>query len=232
MADDRTAQSLRRLREVWLKPRRVFRGLATEPIGAIDYLLGAAQGIVSWLALSRAESAGAASPVLEIIGRALAIGPVAGVLGLYLMAAIYSRLARRATANTPPDEMQEPDAARKVDSLRVQVFHVLAYSGVPLLVSLALWLLAALLAGEAVFLQTPRPDTETFLSILLRAQFCAHIGLIAWSLLLQVMGFSEVARLSVRRAFAVWLLGQVLVAFAVFVLAVIANGLLPAGSAQ
>ena len=43
----------------------------------MDYLLGAAQGIVSWLALSRAEAAGAASPVLEIIGKALLIGPVA-----------------------------------------------------------------------------------------------------------------------------------------------------------
>jgi hypothetical protein len=195
----------------------------------MDYLLGAAQGIVSWLALSRAESAGAASPVLEIIGKALLIGPVAGVLGLYLMAAVYSRLARRAAA-TLPDGMQKPAAASKADSLRVQVFHVLAYSGVPLVVSLALWLLAALIAGEAVFMQTPRPDTETFLIVLVRAQFCTHIGLIAWSLLLQVMGFSEVAQLSVRRAFAVWLVGQVLVACAVLVLAVIAEGLLPAGS--
>jgi len=231
MADDSTAPSLRRLRAVWLKPRRVFRELATEPIGAIDYLLGAAQGIVSWLALSRAESAGTASPVLEIIGKALAIGPVAGVLGLYLMAAVYSRLARRAGETTLRERMQPPEAASDTGSLRVQMFHVLAYSGVPLVVSLALWLLAALLAGDAVFMQTPRPDTETFLRILVRAQFCAHIGLIAWSLLLQVMGFSEVARLSVRRAFAVWLLGQVLVACAVLVLALIADGLLPTGPA-
>jgi hypothetical protein len=193
----------------------------------MDYLLGAAQGIVSWLALSRAESAGTTSSALDIIGVALAVGPVAGVLGLYLMAAVYSRLGRR--AGRPPAGTVLAEGSAAAASTRDQMFHVLAYSGVPLVVSLALWLLAALIAGATVFVETPRADLELFLAIVVRAQFCAHIALVAWSLLLQVMGFSEVARLTVRRAFGVWLLGQVLVACAVLVLAVIAEGLLPGG---
>jgi hypothetical protein len=186
----------------------VFRELATQPIGRIDYLLGAAQGIVSWLALSRAQSAGAGGSVMAILGKAILIGPIAGVLGLYLMAAIYTRLGNRAGGV----------------STRTQIFHVLAYSGVPMLASLGLWLIAALFAGEPTFIEPPRPDLEPFLALILEVQFIAHIVLIAWSLLLQVMGFSEVEGFAMRRAFGIWVLGQVLVALAMFLLAIVIYG--------
>jgi hypothetical protein len=193
------------LHDVWLKPRRVFRELAAQPIGAVDYLLGAAQGAVSWLALSRAEGAGATGSVEEILGKACIAGPIAGVVGLYLMAAVYTRLGRRAGGV----------------ATRAQVFHVLAYSGVPMVVSLGIWVLTALIVGEATFVETPHPAVEPFVALLLQVQFIAHAILIAWSFLLQVMGFSEVERLATRRAFGIWFLGQLLVALAMLVLAVL-----------
>jgi len=186
----------------------VFRELATQPIGRTDFLLGAAQGVVSWLALSRAQSAGAASSVAEILIKAILIGPIAGVLGLYLMAAVYVRLGKRAGGV----------------STRTQIFHVLAYSGVPMVASLGLWLLAALFAGESTFIESQRADLEPFLALIVDVQFIAHIVLIAWSLLLQVMGFSEVEGFAIRRAFGVWVLGQVLVALAMFLLAIVVYG--------
>lgn len=192
---------LRPLHDVWLKPRRVFRELAARPIGAVDYGLGAVQGVVSWLALSRAQSAGATTSVEAILGKALLMGPAVGVAGLFLMTAIYARLGRGSRAN------------------RIPVFHVLAYSGVPMVASLILWLLTALLAGETTFIATPRPDTETFIALLLQTQFIAHVLLIGWSLLLQVMGLSEVQGLTLRRAFGMWLVGQFIVALAMFLLA-------------
>jgi hypothetical protein len=186
----------------------VFRELATQPIGRTDFLLGAAQGVVSWLALSRAQSAGAASSVAEILTKAILIGPFAGIFGLYLMAAIYVRLGNRAGGV----------------STRTQIFHVLAYSGVPMVASLGLWLLAALFAGESTFIESQRADLEPFLALIVDVQFIAHIVLIAWSLLLQVMGFSEVEGFATRRAFGVWVLGQVLVALAMFLLAIVIYG--------
>jgi hypothetical protein len=179
----------------------VFRQLASQPIGATDYWLGAAQGVVSWLALSRAQSAGTTASLGEIIGKALIIGPVVGVTGLFLMAAIYARLGRGGRA------------------ARVPVLHVLAYGGVPMVASLAIWVLTALLAGEAAFVASPRPDTETFISLLLQAQFIAHALLVGWSLLLQIMGLSEVQGLLMRRAIGMWLLGQFIVALAMLLLA-------------
>jgi hypothetical protein len=205
MTDEIPTRPIRPLYDVWLRPRRVFRELAPKPIGVVDYLLGAAQGMVSWLTLCRAQAAGASSSVEEILGKALVIGPIIGVAGLYLMAAIYARLGRGAGGV----------------STRSQVFHVLAYGGVPIVVSLGIWLLTALLAGETAFIETPRPDTEAFVALLLHFQFIANLLLFGWSFLLQVMGFSEVQGFATRRAFGIWVLGQVLVTLAMLLLAIL-----------
>ncbi len=187
-------ESFRPLHDVWLRPRRVFRELATRPIGAADCLLGAAQGIAGWFALSRAQNAGATSSVAEIFGKALVIGSIAGVASLFLMGTIYARLGAR--TGRP--------AARN------QVFHVLAYGGVPLAASLVVWVFAALLAGEATFEAVPHPDVEGFVALLLRIQFIAYVLLTVWSVVIQVMGLSEILGLTTRKAFGLWVLGQVI----------------------
>ena len=195
MAEDSTPETVRPLHDVWLRPRRVARELASTPIGRADYLLGAAQGVLNWLVLSRVQSVGASAGVATILGRALVAGPIAGILGMLLMAAVYLRLGRRAGGT----------------ATRAQIVHVLAYSGVPMLASLLLWLLTTALAGRAVFFATPRAGLEPFVLLLLRLQIVVHGILVGWSLLLQVMGLSEAERLPIGRAFGIWVLGQVLV---------------------
>jgi Yip1 domain len=120
--------SVRPLQDVWLRPRRVFRELSPQPLGLVDYLLGAAQGVATWLALARAQDLGATKSAEEIVVGGLIFGPPLGVASLFVLAAIYARLGKRA------------DAAPTV----AQMFHVLAYGGVPLAVSLGIWLLTAL----------------------------------------------------------------------------------------
>ncbi len=208
MAEENLQRPIRPLYDVWLKPRRVFRELATTPVGRTDYLLGAAQGMVSWLALCRAQSAGLHVGVVEIFGKALLVGTVAGILGIMLMSAVYSGIGRRAGGS----------------ATRAQVFHVLAYGGVPLVVSLGIWALAALLLGPAAFVDTRPADLELFPNLLLHFQSVAHVVLIGWSLLIQVMGFSEVEGLATRRAFGVWVIGQLLVLAGVVVLVIVIFG--------
>lgn len=170
----------------------MFRELATRPIGITDYLLASAQGMGNFLALYRTESAGAHHGMAEILATSFAYGAVAGVASLFLMAAIYRRLGARAGGQ----------------STTPQVVHVLAYGGVPMVASLGMWVLVALLAGEAAFVETPRADLEGFLVLLLRVQFIAYVLLLVWSVVLQVMGFSEIQGLALRKAFGVWVLGQ------------------------
>jgi hypothetical protein len=155
-------EPIRPLKDVWLRPRRVFRELAARPVGITDYLLAAAQGIGNFLALYRTEGAGAHSSVEVILAKSFAYGAIAGVASLFLMAVIYRRLGTRAGGK----------------STTSQVIHVLAYGGVPMVASLAIWVLTALLAGEATFVETPRADIEAFLALLLHVQFISYVLLL------------------------------------------------------
>lgn len=176
-----------------------------------DYLLGAAQGIAGWLALSRQQNAGANSGIGEIFGKALLMGSIAGIASLFLMGAIYARLSVR-TGKA---------------SVRNQVIHVLAYGGVPMAASLIVWLLTALLAGEITFEQSPTSDVEGFVAILLRAQFLAYLLLSLWSVVIQVMGLSEILGVATRKAFWLWVLGQVVGFLALLFLMILISTLLP-----
>ncbi len=204
-------EPIRPLKDVWLRPRRVFRELAARPVGIADYLLAAAQGMGNFLALYRTEGAGAHSGVDEILAKSFAYGAIAGVVSMYLMAVIYRRLGARAGGK----------------STTSQVVHVLTYGGVPMVASLAMWVLTALLAGEAAFVETPRADTEGFLVLLLHVQFISYVLLLIWSIVLQVMGFSEIQGLATRKAFGIWVLGQIIGFLASLFLALAIDTLFP-----
>jgi len=189
----------------------VFRELAARPVGIVDYLLAAAQGSGNVLALYRTESAGARSSVEEILWRSFAFGAVVGVVSLFLMAVIYGRLGARAGGK----------------STTSQVIHVLAYGGVPLVAGVALWVLTALIVGEPAFISTPRAGAEPFLVLLLRVQFAVYVLLLLWSILLQVMGLSEIQGLALRKAFGVWILGQLVGYLLSVFLAMLIDALFP-----
>ena len=189
----------------------MFRELAARPAGVTDYLLMSAQGIGNFLALYRTEGAGAHSSVAEILANSAVYGAVAGVASLFLMAIIYRRLGARAGGK----------------STTSQVIHVLSYGSVPMVASLAIWVLTALLAGEDTFLEAPRPDTEGFLVLLLHVQFISYVLLLVWSIVLQVMGFSEIQGLATRKAFGVWVVGQIIGFLASLFLALLIEALFP-----
>jgi hypothetical protein len=206
-----TSEPIRPLYDVWLRPRRVFRELASQPISAADYVLGAAQGVVGWLALSRAQNAGAVRSIGEIFGKALLIGSIAGIASLFLMGVIYSRLGARAGRS----------------SARNQVIHVLAYGSVPVVTSLMFWVFAALLAGEATFEEAPTAEVEGFVVLLLHVQFAAYLLLQAWGVVIQVMGLSEIQGVTTRRAFGLWVLGQIIGFLALLFLMILVATLVP-----
>jgi hypothetical protein len=199
------------LKDVWLRPRRVFRELATSPVGIVDYLLAAAQGIGNFLALYRTQGAGSHSSVAEILGNSFTYGAVAGVASLFLMAVIYGRLGARAGGK----------------ATGAQVIHVLAYGGTPMVASLAIWVLTALAAGQSTFMETPQANIGEFVVLLLHLQFTSYVFLLIWSIVLQVMGYSEIQGFATRKAFGVWALGQIIGVLVSMFLALIVELLFP-----
>ena len=206
-----TTEQIRPIRDVWLRPRRVFRELATQPIGATDYLLAAAQGTATALTLYRTQPSTSGFTVGEILGSACLFGPLGGILSLYIFAAIYRRLGLRAGGK----------------SVRNQVFHVLAYGGIPVAASLVLWIFTALLVGEAAIVEKPATEIDGFVGFVLHAQLAAYAFLWFWGVVLQVMGFSETLGIATRKAFTVWVLGQVLWLLAFFFVSVLIGVLFP-----
>ncbi len=189
----------------------MFRELATQPIGARDYLLAAAQGLATAVTLYRTQPAASGFTAGEILGSACIFGPLGGILSLYVFGAIYRRLGQRAGGK----------------SVRNQVFHVLAYGGIPVATSLVLWIFTALLVGEAAIVEKPAAEVDGFVGFVLHAQLAAYVFLWFWSIVLQVMGFSEILGLATRKAFAIWVLGQVLWLLAWLFLGILVTILFP-----
>jgi hypothetical protein len=206
-----TTENIRPLKDVWLRPRRVFRELATRPIGATDYFLAATQGVATSIMVYRTQLAGSNAGAAEILGSSFIFGPLGGVVSMYLFAAIYGRLGKRAGGK----------------SARNQVFHVLAYSGVPVAASLVLWMFTVLLVGEAAIVERPGVEIDGFVAFVLRLQFASYVLLWLWTVVLQVMGFSEILGLTTRKAFGVWVLGQLLALLLTLFLSILIAVLFP-----
>jgi hypothetical protein len=201
---------VRPLKEVWLRPRHVFRELAGTPVGLTDYVLAGAQGIGNYL-MYQSQSSDAHMSVAEIVVNSICFGPIAGIAGVFFFSLIYARLGARAGGQ----------------SNRSQMFHILAYGGLPMVATLLLWAVTFLLVGDAAFAAAPAIDTDGFVWFILHLQFAAMLLLLFWSVVLQIMGFSEVLSLPVRKAFGLWFLGQLLGILAALFLAIVIAILLP-----
>jgi hypothetical protein len=206
-----TTEPISPFKDVWLRPRRVFRELADRPIGLADHVLAAAQGIATSLTVYRSQLGAVHASAADVLESSFLFGPVAGILSIYLFAAIYRRLGARAGGK----------------STRNQIFHVLAYGGIPVAASLILLAFTALFVGEAAIVDTPGAELDGFVAFILRAQFAAYVLLLLWSLVLQIMGLSEMLGLATRRTFAVWMLGQLVALLAAVILSVLIAVLFP-----
>jgi hypothetical protein len=180
-------------------------------VGANDYLLAALQGIATGVVLYRSQLSISGASAAQILGAALTLGPLGGIFSLYVFAAIYRLLGKRAGGH----------------SVRNQVFHVLAYGGIPVVASLVAWALTALIVGEVAFTNATGVGVDGFVAFMLQVPVVSYALLYSWSVVLQVMGFSEILGLPVRKAFAVWVLGQLLGLLAYLFLLVLIGVLFP-----
>jgi Yip1 domain len=184
---------IRPLKDVWLRPRRVFRELADKPLGVTDYALAALLGIGNSLALYRPDAAGTHVSLGALLMNSLIFGPV-GIASMYLFASIYTRLGFRAGGK----------------SSRASTFHVLAYGGVPVVAAVGVWVVAIALIGDSAFLASPAAELDGFQSVIRQLEIVAYLFLALWSVVLQVMGFSELLAISNAKALGLLVMGQIL----------------------
>jgi hypothetical protein len=73
----------------------------------------------------------------------------------------------------------------------------------------------------------PGIEVDGFVALLLRVQFAAYMLLWLWSIVLQVMGFSEIWGIATGKSFGVWVLGQLVALLAVLFLSMLIAILFP-----
>ncbi|HEY2684583.1 MAG TPA: YIP1 family protein [Steroidobacteraceae bacterium] len=182
------------LKDVWLRPRRVFREMASRPIGVGDLALTSLQGIANFVLRSRLSMAETHATVQEVLVGSLLLGSLGGLLGTAFWAFVYNKIGTRLGAK----------------SGFTPVFHVLSYGAVPWVAAFLLWAGIALVVGDAAFVSVPPAGTDSFVVVLLRAETIAMVLLFLWASLVQIMGLSEVFDFKLRKAFGVWASGQLI----------------------
>jgi hypothetical protein len=213
---DPAPDTIRPLKEVWLRPRRVFRALAARPLSFTDYALVSAVGIANCLASYGSQSAEVRRGMGEVLLNSLIFGPILGIASTFLFAGICARLGLRVSGS----------------SSRTAMFHVSAYGGIPVVAAFGVWGLAIMLVGNATLVAPPMQELDGFQTLILLLELLASGFLGLWSVTLQVMGLSELLQVPIRKAVQIWLLGRLLwiIALLMFVLvvAILFPGLLPA----
>ena len=215
---DPAADPIRPLKEVWLRPRRVFRALAGQPLSFTDYALVSALGIANCLASYRSQSAEVHHGLGEVLLNSLIFGVILGIASTFLFAGICARLGPREGGSLS----------------RTAVFHVLAYGGIPVVAAFGVWGLAIMLVGDAAAVAAPvQLDGFQTLILLLEVLASAFLGL--WSVTLQVMGLSELLEVPIGKALRIWLLGRLLwiiaILMIVLLVAILFPGVLPVTNA-
>ena len=181
---------------IWIRPRRTIRTLLeTEPERAV-LLLAAVGGVAE--SLNRASSSGLGDriPYDVVLALAVAIGPLAGILTLFLGGYILSWTGHWIGGQGTAEDVRT----------------ALAWANVPVLGILALWVIEIAFIGSELFTTaTPRLDSNPLLATSFLMFFLGQMVFGIWALVILLNGLGEAHRFSAWRAAGSLLLSLVFV---------------------
>jgi hypothetical protein len=187
---------------IWRRPRATIRYLvATDPTRNV-MLLAALNGINSSLSRAVERNAGDVMPLAAILGIAILLGPIGGIIWLYLGSALLRWVSGWFGGRGQAEHIRT----------------VLAWSLVPILVTMVFWIPQLLLFGQEMFqAEMPRVESDPALLNTMVAlggvEVVAILVLGIWSLVVYLYGLGEVEGYSAWKA-----LGVSIVAGFVFIL--------------
>jgi hypothetical protein len=170
---------------IWIRPRPTIRRIVdTDPTRGV-VLLAMLAGVDRLLDRMSLRNAGDQMDFPAILLTAAVAGPIAGIVGVWL-----SALLLRWTGHWI-------EGAGSLTAIRAAV----AWAGVPVTASLAVWVLDLTLIGREMFTSdTPRLDATPFLALTVIASGVMQFVLALWSIWLFVVCLAEVQRFSAWKA--------------------------------
>jgi hypothetical protein len=159
--------------------------------------LAAVGGLVQVLDRASARSLGDNIPFDVILALCGALGPLIGIIELYLGSALISWTGKWIGGEAEADDIRT----------------ALAWANVPLIGVFVVWILQVVLLGPELFTTlTPRLDESAGLALTFLALGLAQVALGIWAFFILVKGLGEVQGFSAWKAF-----GNVLLSSMIFV---------------
>lgn len=162
---------------MWLRPRETVRHLVqTNPDHRVLLLAGLA-GVVQALDRAAGEALGDALSLPMILGFTVVMGPVFGIISLYLGSVVVAWTGKWIGGS----------ASRRY------VRTAMAWAGLPVVAALVLWVVMIAAVGDGMFItDTSQLDTSLGAALLVAGSGLALIVLGIWSLVLFVKALGEV----------------------------------------
>lgn len=189
---------------IWRRPRATIRRIVESDPERHVTAIAAITGLSSALNRASNRDLGDRFDFWQILAIGLLVGPLAGVVGLYLVAALVRWSGKW--------------LGGQASTLHLRA--AMAWASVPLVAAAVLWIPELLIAGREMFTaETPRLDARPGPALLLLALVLLEAVAGAWAFVLSCKCVGEVQGFSAWKA-----LGNLLLAFLVFALPFVALG--------
>ena len=189
---------------MWVHPRRTIRQIVATNPDRLVLILAAVGGIVQALANAESKSTGDKESLTSILLISLILGPIGGIVGLWVGGSLLHWTGGW--------------IGGQAGSRRVRT--ALAWSQVPSIWGLLLWIPAILLFGAELFMKaTPIIDASSLLSALYLVFSIGTAVIGVWSCVVFLHSLGEVQGFSAWKALLNSLLAMLVVAIPLIVLA-------------
>ncbi len=182
---------------IWRQPRATIRQIVASDPERYVTAIAAITGASSTLNRASNHNAGDKLDFWQILAIGLLVGPIAGVVGLYLGAVLVRWTGKW--------------MGGQASTLHLRA--AMAWASVPLVVAAVVWLPELLMVGREMFTaETPRLDARPGLALLMLAMFVLEAVAGIWAFVLNCKCVGEVQGFSAWKA-----LGNLLLAFLLLV---------------
>jgi Yip1 domain len=191
---------------IWTRPRATIRGIVETDATYRVLALTSASGIVGALNNAAQRNAGDRLPISAILGMAIVLGPIGGIIGLYVGAWFVGLSGRWLGGRADSEDIRA----------------ALAWSAVPTLVVIPIWIVQLAVFGHEMFTsEMPSVEANPMLYVVVIATGVAEFVLAIWSLVILLKTLGEVQGFSAWRALGSMLLITLIVLIPFIVLAIV-----------
>jgi hypothetical protein len=181
---------------IWTKPRETIRQIVETDPKKYVIVLAMLAGISQTLDRLSTRNYGDSLPVVAILAIGLVLGPIAGIISLYFGGALYRWSGSLLGGQASPEEVRA----------------AIAWSSVPTIFALPLWIPQLLIFGQELFTrETPKIDANPILLVVLLSFAFIEIVMGIWGVIVLLKCLGEVNKFSAWKALGSLIIGSLII---------------------